>query len=73
MAFADDKQSGLKRLVAEGYVRKDGDSYDLTPKGEEGIGRSWRRIKRSVKCPNPISPNACAAPGETYLSEPRLN
>jgi hypothetical protein len=33
IAFADDKQGEVENLIVEGYVMKDGDLYELTPKG----------------------------------------
>jgi hypothetical protein len=36
-SFAGDKRAGLAKLVAEGYVRKAGDAYELTPKGEKEL------------------------------------
>ena len=33
VAFADDRHGEVEKLVIEGYVLKDGDLYDLTPKG----------------------------------------
>ncbi len=33
IAFADDKQGEVEHLIIEGYVLKDGDLYELTPKG----------------------------------------
>lgn len=33
VAFDDDKQGKVTELVLEGYVLKDGDLYELTPKG----------------------------------------
>ena len=35
IAFADDKQGQLDDLIIEGYVMKNGDLYELTPKGEK--------------------------------------
>lgn len=37
MAFSDDKHNELMRLIAEGYVQKDGDTFKLTPKGEAAV------------------------------------
>jgi hypothetical protein len=34
-AFAEDKKAELGWLVNEGYVAKDGDLYELTPKAEK--------------------------------------
>jgi predicted transcriptional regulator len=34
IAFSDDRHGQLFRLIAEGYVQKDGDTYELTSKGE---------------------------------------
>ena len=33
IAFADDERGELELLIVEGYVAKDGDLYELTPKG----------------------------------------
>lgn len=35
IAFADDRQGEIDRLIKEGYVSKDGDLYELTPKAEK--------------------------------------
>jgi hypothetical protein len=35
IAFADDRQGELDTLIREGYVVKDGDVYELTPKAEK--------------------------------------
>ncbi|MET3840526.1 hypothetical protein [Bradyrhizobium sp. OAE829] len=35
IAFADDKQGQVDDLIIEGYVVKNGDLYELTPKGEK--------------------------------------
>jgi predicted transcriptional regulator len=35
IAFADDMQGEIDRLIKEGYVSKDGDLYELTPKAEK--------------------------------------
>ena len=37
IAFADDMHGLVQRLIVEGYVLKDGDIYELTPKGEKVI------------------------------------
>ena len=34
IAFADDKQGEIDELIKEGYVVKDGDLSELTPKAE---------------------------------------
>jgi hypothetical protein len=36
-SFAGDKQAKLTELIAEGYVRKAGDAYELTAKGEKEL------------------------------------
>jgi len=33
IAFADNKHGQVEKLIVEGYVMKDGDLYELTPKG----------------------------------------
>lgn len=35
IAFADDKGGEIDELIKEGYVSKDGDLYELTPKSEK--------------------------------------
>ena len=35
VAFADDVHGEVEKLIVEGYVLKDGDLYELTPKGEK--------------------------------------
>jgi hypothetical protein len=35
VAFADDRQGEVAQLLKEGYVVKDGDLYELTPKAEK--------------------------------------
>jgi hypothetical protein len=35
VAFADDRQGEVDQLLKEGYVVKDGDLYELTPKAEK--------------------------------------
>ncbi|MHC2465045.1 hypothetical protein [Bradyrhizobium embrapense] len=35
IAFADDVQGEVDRLIKEGYVAKHGDLYELTPKAEK--------------------------------------
>jgi hypothetical protein len=33
VGFADDKHGAIDALIIDGYVRKDGDLFELTPKG----------------------------------------
>lgn len=35
VAFADNRQGEINRLIEEGYVTKDGDLYELTPKAQK--------------------------------------
>ena len=35
IAFADDMRGEVERLIVEGYVAKNGDLYELTPKAEK--------------------------------------
>jgi hypothetical protein len=35
LAFADDVHGEVEKLIVEGYVLKDGDLCELTPKGEK--------------------------------------
>jgi DNA-binding IclR family transcriptional regulator len=35
IAFADDMHGEVERLIREGYVAKDGDLYELTPKAQK--------------------------------------
>jgi hypothetical protein len=37
IAFADDMKGEVDRLIKEGYVSKDGDLYELTPKAEKAL------------------------------------
>ena len=37
IAFSDDKRDELLRLIVDGYVQKDGDTYELTAKGEAAV------------------------------------
>lgn len=37
IAFSDDRHEELFRLVADGYVQKNGDTYELTAKGEAAV------------------------------------
>jgi hypothetical protein len=37
VAFADGRQGEVDRLVIEGYLAKDGDLYELTPKAEKAL------------------------------------
>jgi len=35
IAFADNRHGEVEKLIVEGYVSKDGDIFELTPKGEK--------------------------------------
>jgi hypothetical protein len=35
IAFADDMRGEVERLIREGYVARDGDLYELTPKAQK--------------------------------------
>jgi hypothetical protein len=35
VAFAEDLHGEVEKLIVEGYVLKDGDLYELMPKGEK--------------------------------------
>lgn len=37
IAFADDMHGQVEGLIVEGYVAKDGDLYELTPKGVSAL------------------------------------
>lgn len=37
IAFADDKHGAIEELIVEGYVVKDGDLFELTPKGVTAV------------------------------------
>ncbi len=37
IAFADDKHGAVEELIIEGYVMKDGDLFELTPKGVTAV------------------------------------
>jgi predicted transcriptional regulator len=44
IAFADDVQGEVDRLIKEGYVSKDGDLYELTPKAEKVLSDRAARL-----------------------------
>ena len=44
VAFGGDERDEIDRLVIEGYVEKDGDLYQLTPKGEKALLDNGARI-----------------------------
>ncbi|UFW50918.1 MULTISPECIES: hypothetical protein [Bradyrhizobium] len=37
VAFADDRHGKIGELIADGYVMKDGDLFELTPKGISAV------------------------------------
>ncbi|OAF18866.1 MULTISPECIES: hypothetical protein [Bradyrhizobium] len=37
VAFADDRQGKIGQLIADGYVMKDGDLFELTAKGVTAV------------------------------------
>ncbi|KRP89353.1 MULTISPECIES: Rossmann-fold NAD(P)-binding domain-containing protein [Bradyrhizobium] len=45
IAFADDVQGEVDRLIREGYVAKDGDLYELTPKAEKVLSERGACLK----------------------------
>ncbi|BEV43958.1 hypothetical protein [Afipia carboxidovorans] len=58
IAFDDDKRGKVTDLVLEGYVKKDGDLYELTPKGmrvveETGAIRDSSSISKQTD--NPVA------------------
>jgi predicted transcriptional regulator len=44
VAFDGDERDEVDKLVIEGYVEKDGDLYQLTPKGEKSLLDNGARI-----------------------------
>jgi predicted transcriptional regulator len=44
VAFDGDARDEVNKLVIEGYVEKDGDLYQLTPKGEKALLDNGARI-----------------------------
>ena len=44
IAFADDMHGEVDRLIKEGYVSKDGDLYELTPKAEKALSDIAARL-----------------------------
>jgi hypothetical protein len=44
IAFADDMQGEIDTLIREGYVSKDGDLYELTPKAEKALSDAGARL-----------------------------
>ncbi|MGY4476847.1 putative transcriptional regulator [Bradyrhizobium sp. USDA 3364] len=47
IAFADDVQGEVDRLIKEGYVAKDGDLYELTPKAEKILSERGASLNRA--------------------------
>ena len=47
IAFADDMQGEVDRLIKEGYVSKDGDLYELTPKAEKALEDRGARLNEA--------------------------
>jgi hypothetical protein len=47
IAFADDMQGEVDTLIREGYVAKDGDLYELTPKAEKLLSDSGAGLNES--------------------------
>jgi hypothetical protein len=37
IAFAEGRNGEVRQLIEEGYVAKDGDLYELTPKAEKAL------------------------------------
>jgi hypothetical protein len=66
IAFDDDGKGKVTDLVLEGYVVKDGDLYELTPKGfmvleERGciVGKDpYKKIPRAAKLPSAVAATA---------------
>ncbi|OKO71302.1 hypothetical protein [Bradyrhizobium sp. NAS96.2] len=47
IAFAGDAQGEVDRLIKEGYVAKDGDLYELTPKAEKVLSERGASLNRT--------------------------
>ena len=47
VAFSDDRQGEVDRLVKEGYVVKDGDLYRLTPQAEKVLSERGAGLNES--------------------------
>ncbi|MES5482155.1 hypothetical protein QMZ05_05300 [Bradyrhizobium sp. INPA03-11B] len=47
IAFAGDAQGEVDRLIKEGYVAKDGDLYELTPKAEKILSERGASLSRA--------------------------
>ena len=59
IAFADDMHGEVDRLIKEGYVAKDGDLYELTPKAQKvlsdrGAGLNEARCRRLAGSGGPL-------------------
>jgi hypothetical protein len=50
-AFVDDVHGEVEKLIVEGYVLKDGDLYELTPRGEKILAGGTKRSLRSPTTP----------------------
>jgi hypothetical protein len=49
IAFADDKHGEVETLIVEGYVMKDGDLDELTPKGLKIVEEHAAAIAAAAK------------------------
>jgi DNA-binding IclR family transcriptional regulator len=47
IAFADDMKREVDRLIREGYVSKDGELYELTPKAEKALSDWAARLSEA--------------------------
>jgi hypothetical protein len=47
IAFADDMRGEIDTLIKEGYVSKDGDLYELTPKAEKALSDLGARLNEA--------------------------
>ncbi|MBJ7405390.1 MAG: hypothetical protein JHD07_19620 [Bradyrhizobium sp.] len=56
VAFADDRQGKVGQLIADGYVMKDGDLFELTAKGVTAVEEHAASLGLSDAEPASVSP-----------------
>ena len=68
IAFADDKHGAVEALIIEGYVMKDGDIFELTPKGVTAIEEHASSLADDANAEMTASPDPTTS---SDISEPR--
>ena len=49
VAFDDDRGGRVEHLIVEGFVKKDGDLYELTPSGEKALLENGAEVFEAPK------------------------